>query len=75
MIQKIEKEILEMLACPACRAAVSQAEVDGNSELVCAGCARRYPIQDGILVMLVEEARGGPATGDPGAATSRERSS
>jgi uncharacterized protein len=55
---KIDPDVLELLACPACRATVRQIE----NEIVCGGCGRRYPIQDGILVMLVEEARGGPAS-------------
>jgi uncharacterized protein YbaR (Trm112 family) len=50
----IEKELLEILACPACRAGVREVE----NEIVCMGCGRRYPVQDGIPVMLVEEARG-----------------
>jgi len=52
----IERDLLDLLVCPACRARV-RAEGD---RLVCAGCARRYPIRDGIPVMLVEEAEAPP---------------
>lgn len=48
----IDPELLELLACPACKAPVEQA----GDRLVCVRCGRRYPIRDGIPVMLVEEA-------------------
>ena len=48
----IDKELLEILACPACKAEV---QLDGE-QIVCLGCGRRYPIRDGIPIMLVDEA-------------------
>ena len=50
----IDQELLEILACPACRAAV---RLEGE-RIVCtsAPCGLRYPVRDGIPVMLVEEA-------------------
>ena len=51
----IDKELLEMLACPLCKAAV---RLEGE-KIVCTSCGRRYPVRDGIPVMLVEEAEGG----------------
>jgi hypothetical protein len=48
----IDKELLEILACPLCKTEVRlEAE-----RLVCTKCGRRYPIRDGIPVMLPEEA-------------------
>ena len=52
----IDKELLEILACPLCKTTVREE----NDRLVCSTCGRRYPIKDGIPVMLVEEAEGGP---------------
>ncbi len=52
----IDPKLLEILACPVCRTAVTL-ETD---QLLCATCGRRYPIRDGIPVMLVDEAQ--PAT-------------
>lgn len=49
----IRPELLEILACPACKAKVRLE----NGELVCEGCGRRYPIEDGIPIMLVEAAK------------------
>jgi uncharacterized protein YbaR (Trm112 family) len=48
----IAEDLLAILACPACRGDIS---LDGTW-LVCAGCGRRYPIEDGIPIMLVERA-------------------
>jgi len=52
----IPKELLDILACPACdeRPPVRLA-ADGKS-LVCDRCRRQYPVRDGIPVMLVDEA-------------------
>ncbi len=49
----IDKELLSILACPACRGDVKEA----NGKIVCSSCGRKYPIKDGIPVMLVEEAQ------------------
>ncbi|HYR93818.1 MAG TPA: Trm112 family protein [Methylomirabilota bacterium] len=48
----IDPELLSILACPADGSAVAQKD----AHLVCAKCGLRYPIRDGIPVMLLEEA-------------------
>ena len=50
----IDQELLEILVCPKCKAAV---KLDGD-RIVCTSpqCGLRYPIRDGIPVMLIEEA-------------------
>ena len=48
----IDKELLEILACPVCKEQV----VLDRDMLACKKCRRRYPIRDGIPIMLVEEA-------------------
>ncbi len=48
----IDPQLLEILACPLCKTAV---KLEGE-RLVCVQCGRRYPIRDGIPVMLIEEA-------------------
>lgn len=50
----IDPELLKILACPACDSRPPVELVD--QELVCTECGRRYPIRDGIPVMLVAEA-------------------
>ena len=52
----IDPKLLEILACPACKTPVKQ---EGEC-LVCVQCHRRYPIRDGIPVMLIEEAEPAP---------------
>jgi uncharacterized protein YbaR (Trm112 family) len=50
----ISPELLEILACPACKAKVDlKADESG---LKCRECKRVYPIRDEIPVMLVDEA-------------------
>ncbi|MBI2167873.1 MAG: Trm112 family protein [Candidatus Omnitrophica bacterium] len=50
----IDAELLKILACPACKAEV---RLEGE-RLICQnpGCGLRYPIRDGIPVMLIDEA-------------------
>ncbi len=50
----IKKELLEILACPACRGKIIHNEE--KDRLDCQDCKRSYPIKDDIPVMLVEEA-------------------
>ena len=53
----IDKELLDILACPACKADV---KLEGD-RIVCAKCGRRYPIKDDIPIMLIDEAELGPS--------------
>ncbi len=50
----IDKELLEILACPKCKGDIHLA--DGNKGLVCDACHLMYPIKDDIPVMLIDEA-------------------
>ena len=50
----INPELLEILACPACKAPV-ELKPD-ESGLKCVECFRVYPIRDDIPVMLIDEA-------------------
>lgn len=50
----INPDLLEILACPACKAKVDL-KADGSG-LKCRECKRVYPIRDEIPVMLVDEA-------------------
>ena len=52
---EFDSSVAEMLACPVCR-------VDLRLEsgcLVCARCGRRYPVADGIPVLIAERADAG----------------
>ena len=48
----ISEDLLGILACPMCKAAV---RLEGEW-LVCTRCGRRYPIRDGIPAMRPEDA-------------------
>ncbi|NCB38080.1 MAG: Trm112 family protein [Erysipelotrichia bacterium] len=58
----IKKELLEILACPACHGKIEHDEE--RDTLNCLDCKRIYPIKDDIPVMLVEEATMPPHSGD-----------
>jgi len=45
---------LEQLACPICFGDLRLAAQ--TSEIVCAGCGRKYPVIDGIPVLIAERA-------------------
>jgi uncharacterized protein len=51
----LDKELLDILACPNCRGDVEYREQE--ELVVCIGrCGYRYPVRDDIPVMLVDEA-------------------
>lgn len=52
----IEKELLEILACPACKSDVIYLEERDLIACTNQQCRRKYPIKDGIPIMLIEEA-------------------
>jgi uncharacterized protein YbaR (Trm112 family) len=54
-VMAISKELLEILVCPLCKAAL-ELKQDENG-LKCVQCKRVYPIRDDIPVMLIDEAR------------------
>ena len=48
----IDDELLDILACPLCKTHVALE----SRKLVCTNCGRKYPIREGIPIMLIEEA-------------------
>ena len=50
----INKELIDLLACPACKSEV--ALTSGRSGIRCDSCRLIYPIKDGIPVMLIDKA-------------------
>jgi uncharacterized protein YbaR (Trm112 family) len=53
----IDPELLAVLACPSADHAPLREEADA---LVCTVCASRFPVRDGIPVLLADDAEPGP---------------
>jgi uncharacterized protein YbaR (Trm112 family) len=53
----LDPELLELLACPSDDHAALREESD---TLVCTFCASRFPVEDGIPVLLMDDATPGP---------------
>jgi len=51
----MDKKLLEILVCPACKSELEYRKAE--AELVCRPCRLAYPIRDEIPVMLEDEAR------------------
>ena len=47
----VSQDLLDILVCPACRTKV----ILEDDLLACHGCGRRYPVRDGIPIMLIQE--------------------
>lgn len=50
----LDAELLKILACPACKGPLAY---QPDSALDCAACRKRYPVRDGIPVLLADEAQ------------------
>lgn len=50
----LDKQLLEILACPACKGNLEYDEK--NERLACHACRLKYRIEEDIPIMLVEEA-------------------
>lgn len=50
----LNPDLLAILACPQCKQPVEP--TPDESWLVCRPCGLRYPMEDGIPIMLVDEA-------------------
>lgn len=68
----VSTDLLAILACPSADHAPLRLETSGSGEeLVCTSCLSRFPVTDGIPVLLADEAVPGPrglgvpATDDP----------
>ncbi len=51
----MDDKLLDILVCPICKGPLHYRKA--ANELVCKPCRLAYPIQDGIPVMLEEDAR------------------
>jgi uncharacterized protein YbaR (Trm112 family) len=56
-MSRIPEAIRALLVCPRCRGELTDVETSGGTALDCPNCALRYPIQDGIPVLLADRAK------------------
>lgn len=54
----IDPSLAKVLVCPVDKGDLTEDEAAARVE--CAVCGRRYPVRDGVPIMLVDEAEGGP---------------
>ena len=57
MKEPIPKELFDILACPICRADLHYTK--DKKGLLCVKCSKKYPIKEGIPVLLSEKAEKG----------------
>ena len=69
----LDPQLLDILACPDTHHAPLEYDESAQT-LTCTECGRVFPIRDGIPVLLLDEATGGPAGGDAGGAAEDKRS-
>lgn len=56
----LDPTLLEILACPDDKQPVIYQKEGDAERLTCTKCGKRYPVRDGIPVMLIDEATTGP---------------
>jgi hypothetical protein len=56
----LDPVLLEILACPDDKQPVIYQKEGEAERLTCTKCGKRYPVRDGIPVMLIDEAEPGP---------------
>ncbi len=60
----VDKELLEILVCPKCKSDIEYSADDALIVCQNSECALRYPVRDGIPIMLIDEAVDPLADGD-----------
>ena len=58
-LEKVKKPVIDgvalrLLACPMCHATLRSQD---QESVRCTGCERRYPIRDGLPILLADAAR------------------
>lgn len=69
MAVDLEPQLLEVLACPCPQHAGLRPGLGDDPQadyLTCTSCGRAFPVRDGIPVLLLEEAVGGPGASGEG---------
>ena len=52
----LDKHLLEILVCPRCKGDLEHRDEADVESLLCHACRLRYDVQEGIPIMLIDEA-------------------
>ena len=52
----LDDKLLEILACPKCKGELEHVLRSDEEALLCGRCKLRYAVEDGIPIMLIDEA-------------------
>lgn len=52
----LDEDLLEILVCPRCKGELEHRTEDGEEALLCHACRLRYRVEEGIPIMLIDEA-------------------
>lgn len=52
----LDDELLDILVCPKCKGDLEYRSAEDEEALLCHECRLRYEVDDGIPIMLVDEA-------------------
>ena len=52
----MDKELLEILACPKCKGALEHVDTSESEAFLCHVCRLRFLVEDGIPNFLIDEA-------------------
>lgn len=52
----LDEELLEILVCPKCKGELEYRNAESEEALLCHACRLRYAVEDGIPIMLIDEA-------------------
>ena len=53
----LDEKLLEILACPKCKGELEYKVGEGEEALLCHECKLKYEVNDGIPIMLIDEAK------------------
>lgn len=53
----LEKKLLDILACPKCKGDLAYRDTPEEESLTCNKCRLKYAVEEGIPIMLIDEAQ------------------
>ncbi|MFH1055749.1 MAG: Trm112 family protein [Candidatus Altiarchaeota archaeon] len=53
----LDKKLLDIMACPKCKGDLAYKDTKTEESLTCPKCKLKYKVEDGIPIMLINEAQ------------------